>query len=608
MIEKDFSCPVCLDVLKDPVILKCSHNICLSCANSLIALKENQVNSRQKRIISCPICRGGTYVPGVLAESLTSNIIVRNFLDQVRSSSDVSAPILCSQCSTTPASFDCLACDVSFCPECEEKHRENPLFARHKIVRTQKETRVRICQVHTRVEDLFCMEEKRYCCQECAADHPGHLLLTTDEARRALNSSVYRLRDLNREVLKSLTEMQAIIGKKLEFALSLEEKACNEINEAYEALKVRVDDAQNSALQRIGKHFTSPYREIASKVTTIRMIHEKLKECQRLEDDLLFYSRAPDLADIQVQVLNLPMSISLELPQFALINSYLTHSYVINKVELENSAITQLLYLSRGSRDYIVYNFETDKIDGKQLIGDDLIIHRWCGFAVLPDQSVFVTGGKESKDSGAKDLVFLFYPESGQTTRLPSMINGHSSHVCLYVERAVYVLGGKNQSNNTYSECEVYSIPDSLWTSIAPMALSRTCASGTHYNGKIYVFGGYQAQVDDSIESYTISTNSWQLLPLRLPEKVWQHSSCVISESQILIFGGESSNEEANTKSFILNLDSMSFTGAAQLPIQTNWLFFWLHVAQRGNALYAMSKEMQILKYAIGSNEWSNFK
>ena len=43
MIEKDFSCPVCLDVLKDPVILKCSHNICLSCANSLIALKENQV-------------------------------------------------------------------------------------------------------------------------------------------------------------------------------------------------------------------------------------------------------------------------------------------------------------------------------------------------------------------------------------------------------------------------------------------------------------------------------------------------------------------------------------------------------------------------------------
>jgi hypothetical protein len=52
----------------------------------------------------------------------------------------------------------------------------------------------------------------------------------------------------------------------------------------------------------------------------------------------------------------------------------------------------------------------------------------------------------------------------------------------------------------------------------------------------------------------------------------------------------------------------MSFNGAAQLPIQTNWLFFWLHVAQRGNALYAMSKEMQILRYTIGSNEWSVFK
>ena len=608
MIEKDFSCPVCLDVLKDPVILKCSHNICLSCANSLIALKENQVTFDQQRIIVCPICRGGTYVPGFLAESLTSNIIVKNFLDQVRAVGAESTMLeKCRQC-TSEAAFECLACDSILCPDCEEKHRSIDEFARHKVVRARKEAKVRVCPLHAMVEDLFCMEEKTHCCSGCAAGHQGHTLLTTDEARRALNSSVYRLRDLNKEVLKSLTEMHTIITKKLDQAIALEEKAVREIDDAYKGLNARVEDAQSSALQRIGKHFAGPYREVAAKVTTIRMIHEKLKDCQRLEDDLVFYSKAPDLADIQVQVLNLPLSISLELPQFAIISSYLAHSYVINKVELEYSAITQLLYLSRGSRDYIVYNFEIDRTDVKQLNGDELIIHRWCGFAVLPDQSVFVTGGKESKDSGAKDLVFMFYPESGQTTRLQSMLNGHSSHVCLYVDRTVYVLGGKNQSNNTYSECEVYNMRDTSWTAIAPMGLSRTCASGTHHNGKIYVFGGYQAQVDDSIEAYTIDMNAWQLLPTRLPEKVWQHSSCVITENQILIFGGESSNEEANTKSFVLNLETMTFNGAAQLPIQTNWLFFWLHVAQRGNALYAMSKEMQILRYSIGSNEWSVFK
>ena len=544
-------------------------------------------------------------MPGNLAECLTSNAIVTTFLDQLRSS-DSATDEQCYDCAREAAPFECLACCKFMCPDCEEAHRKN--FARHKVLRGKKNCQRNVCAEHNQPSDLFCMQEKTYCCRDCTSSHRSHEVLTIDEARRSLVGTVYRYRDLNKEVLRNLTEMQAVIVKKLDQVTKTEKESLVEIEKTYEGIKGLVFEAKSFATQRISKHFRAPCQDIVGKLTTIRSIHTKLKEYQELEDDLVFYSRAPELAEVRIQQLALPVSISLEFPQMQVVCSLLEHSYVIDKMELESAAVSQLLYLSRGSRDYIVYNFETDRTDVKQIYTEDLIIHRWCGFAVLPDQSVIVTGGKESKDSGAKDLVFMFYPESGQTTQLPSMLNGHSSHVCLYVDLQVYVLGGKNQNNSTYSECEVYSIRNLHWRPIAPMILSRTCASGVHNAGKLYVFGGYQTQVDDSIEVYSIVANSWQLLPVHLPDKVWQHASVPIGEGQVLIFGGECGNDEPNTRSYILTLETMTFHGFTQMPIQSNWLFFWLHVALRGNALYAMSKEMQILKFSIASNEWSNYK
>ncbi|XP_062391175.1 zinc-binding protein A33-like [Sardina pilchardus] len=46
--EEDFSCPVCRDIFKDPVIMKCSHSVCKVCLQQFWEMKRHQ---------ECPICR-----------------------------------------------------------------------------------------------------------------------------------------------------------------------------------------------------------------------------------------------------------------------------------------------------------------------------------------------------------------------------------------------------------------------------------------------------------------------------------------------------------------------------------------------------------------------
>uniref|UniRef100_A0A3B4UHB5 RING-type domain-containing protein n=1 Tax=Seriola dumerili TaxID=41447 RepID=A0A3B4UHB5_SERDU len=46
--EADFTCPVCCDIFKDPVLLLCGHSFCKHCL---------QEWWRQSRLQACPVCK-----------------------------------------------------------------------------------------------------------------------------------------------------------------------------------------------------------------------------------------------------------------------------------------------------------------------------------------------------------------------------------------------------------------------------------------------------------------------------------------------------------------------------------------------------------------------
>uniref|UniRef100_A0A671K863 RING-type domain-containing protein n=1 Tax=Sinocyclocheilus anshuiensis TaxID=1608454 RepID=A0A671K863_9TELE len=46
--EDDFSCPVCQEIFKNPVVLSCSHSFCKGCLQQFWRTKKTQ---------ECPVCR-----------------------------------------------------------------------------------------------------------------------------------------------------------------------------------------------------------------------------------------------------------------------------------------------------------------------------------------------------------------------------------------------------------------------------------------------------------------------------------------------------------------------------------------------------------------------
>lgn len=69
LTEDDFSCPVCCDVFREPLLLACSHSICKSCLHTFW---------QQRAALECPICRTVSSTP-----KPPINIVLRNMCEAV---------------------------------------------------------------------------------------------------------------------------------------------------------------------------------------------------------------------------------------------------------------------------------------------------------------------------------------------------------------------------------------------------------------------------------------------------------------------------------------------------------------------------------------------
>ncbi len=120
--QDEFLCPVCLDLLKDPVTIQCGHSYCKSCITDCWNEED------EKRVYSCPQCRQ-TFSPRPI---LGKNTILAEMVEKLKKtklSADCDAgagDMPCDGCTGRKykAVKSCLVCQESYCQTHCERHEE----------------------------------------------------------------------------------------------------------------------------------------------------------------------------------------------------------------------------------------------------------------------------------------------------------------------------------------------------------------------------------------------------------------------------------------------------------------------------------------------------
>ncbi|XP_042634394.1 tripartite motif-containing protein 16-like isoform X2 [Cyprinus carpio] len=240
---EEFNCPICLDLLKNPVALTCGHSYCMSC------ITDCWDQDDQKGVCSCPQCRQ-IFTPRpvlgkntMLAEVLEKLKKIKLQAARPAQCSTGSGDVECDICTgdKNKAVKSCLVCLESYCQKHLERHEEFHSGKRHKMTDATGQLRDMICPLHDKLLEIFCRTDQQCICYLCMLDeHKNHETVSATAERT--------------EKQRQLGEMQ----RKYQERIQKREKELEELKEAVESYK----HSAQAAVEDSERIFTELIRSI----------------------------------------------------------------------------------------------------------------------------------------------------------------------------------------------------------------------------------------------------------------------------------------------------------------------------------------------------------
>ncbi|KAK1786627.1 hypothetical protein P4O66_003063 [Electrophorus voltai] len=280
------SCPVCLDLLKDPVTVPCGHSFCRSCINDCWDQED------QKGSYSCPQCRH-TFTP---RPDLNKNTMLAELADTLKKTKLQDAPpvdsyvgpgdVECDICTgrKRKAVKSCLVCLLSFC-EAHVQIHESPAYKKHKLVEASVNLQEKICPHHDKLLEAFCRTDQKLICLLCMDSHISHKVSSAEAQRNVKQAQLADIQRQNTEriqqgdkKLQELRETKEFLQHSAQAAMEDIEKLFTQLIKSIEQrrsqLKELIRAQEKTELNHI-EELIFPSVSVVPLVTDISSIKEK---------------------------------------------------------------------------------------------------------------------------------------------------------------------------------------------------------------------------------------------------------------------------------------------------------------------------------------------
>ncbi|XP_050399515.2 E3 ubiquitin-protein ligase TRIM9 isoform X2 [Patella vulgata] len=336
MMEDELTCPVCLELFADPLMLPCSHSICKKCLHDILGSR----TKTGKDGLECPSCRKMHAITknkmGVLPKNLALENIVFRFQEiqsntmtkskslDLSSSSyhsqdssdqiDSDLPVftdetvcsedcgLCDQDSALKAVWFCQQCSVLYCQKCLDNfHPKRGQLQHHRVRKPSKaETDLKpvFCKDHeTELSNIFCDMCKVLVCHLCVCEdvgkHSGHKILPLNAAWKSLRNCVVECKDKLESMMSKVTEQNGKMEEITEDVDKIHREAAEMIDHHYRRLihdlTSALDQQKQGLISKMNKqkaHTTSLYKGHSESNKKILKSMENLAEnCKKLLDE-----------------------------------------------------------------------------------------------------------------------------------------------------------------------------------------------------------------------------------------------------------------------------------------------------------------------------------
>ncbi|XP_063047089.1 E3 ubiquitin-protein ligase TRIM47-like [Engraulis encrasicolus] len=200
-----YRCPVCLDVLNDPVSIPCGHSYCLGCITDCWDQEEQKLDD----LNSCPQCRETFSTKPALKRSVVLAELVDKFkstqaeLNQLQPYADP-GDVVCDICHgrKLKAVKSCLVCMASYCEAHIQPHYQSAALKKHTLSEASPKLQDNICPQHNRLLELFCRTDGVCICFMCTTEeHQGHDSVLASKERAEQQKTFEEATELCQEVI-----------------------------------------------------------------------------------------------------------------------------------------------------------------------------------------------------------------------------------------------------------------------------------------------------------------------------------------------------------------------------------------------------------------------